>query len=95
MFKCSLNENKKKGGESQPKEEEKTVLLIPEFCLLSGLPDDFDEMKRREVSKYTIVAPDVKKTRIDDLAKSFEKNLKDFGPTSIKKVLNLEISTQS
>lgn len=71
------------------------MLLIPEFCLLSGLPDDFDEMKRREVSKFTIVGPDVKKGRIDDLARSFEKNLKDFGPTTIKKVLKLDISTQS
>jgi hypothetical protein len=28
----------------------KDVILIPELVLMSGLPDDFDERKRREIS---------------------------------------------
>ena len=71
------------------------MLLVPEFCKMSGLPDDFDEFKRREVSKHTIINPDVKKARIDELARSFEKDLKDFGPESIKKSLKLSIETKS
>lgn len=64
LFKASLNENKKKGGESQPKKEEMEILLLPEFCFISGLPDDFDERKRRDVSAQTIVNPGIKQERI-------------------------------
>jgi hypothetical protein len=28
----------------------KESILIPEFFLMSGLPDDFDERKRRDIS---------------------------------------------
>jgi len=31
--------------------------LIPELLLMSGLPDNFDERKRREISETTIVQP--------------------------------------
>lgn len=33
----------------------RTVLLIPEFCLLTGLSNDIDDRKRREISKFTNV----------------------------------------
>lgn len=29
---------------------QKPMILIPEFLLMSGLPDDFDEKKRRDIS---------------------------------------------
>jgi len=32
----------KKGGSE--------IILLPEFCLMTGIPDDFDEFKRKKVS---------------------------------------------
>jgi len=97
LFKAVLNEIKKKGGDSQPKKEEMDILLVPEFCLMSGLPDDFDERKRREVSGKTIVAADIKKNRITDIVKKLNTNsaLDDFGPQSIQKALTLKIEKES
>lgn len=40
------------------------VLLVPELCLMTGLPDDFDERKRREISKYTIRPPGERLSKI-------------------------------
>jgi hypothetical protein len=45
---------------SQAPENQETVFLIPELVLMGGLPEDFDERKRREVSERTIVNPGVK-----------------------------------
>ncbi len=43
------------------KEKERgDLILVPELCLMGGLPDDFDERKRREISEYTITNPSVK-----------------------------------
>lgn len=45
-----------KGGSENCNE----VILVPELILMNGLPDDFDERKRREVSQLTIVNPSQK-----------------------------------
>ena len=39
------------------KVEEGPVLLVPEFCLLTGIPDTFDEFRRKKVSEATIKNP--------------------------------------
>jgi hypothetical protein len=39
------------------KDKDKEIILVPELLLMSGLSDDFDERKRREVSECTIVNP--------------------------------------
>lgn len=44
--------------------KKRQAILIPEFVLLSGLPDNFDERKRREISERTILAPDAKLEKI-------------------------------
>lgn len=45
-------------GMKKYKNPAKPSILIPEFLLLSGLPDDFDERKRRDISEYTIIQPE-------------------------------------
>jgi hypothetical protein len=42
-------------------------MLIPELLLMSGLPDDFDERKRREISDATIVSPAEKAREISSI----------------------------
>lgn len=44
-------------GNKKDKNEKITIVLIPELLLMSGLPDNFDERKRREISDQTIVPP--------------------------------------
>lgn len=31
--------------------------MLPELCLMTGLPEDMDEYKRRDISQITIVGP--------------------------------------
>lgn len=31
--------------------------LFPQLCLMTGIPDDFDEMRRKKVSEATILNP--------------------------------------
>ena len=33
------------------------IILIPEFLLLSGMPDNYDEKKKREIYEHTILRP--------------------------------------
>ena len=46
-------ENKKKDGIE--------ILLVPELCLMTGIPDDFDEFKRKKISEQTILDARTKK----------------------------------
>ena len=73
------------------------ILLLPEFCMMSGLPDDFDERKRRDVSSKTIIAADVKKQRITDIVNKLNNSsaLEEFGPQAIQSALTLKIEKNS
>ena len=42
------------------------IYMLPELCLMTGLPDDMDDFKRRKVSEATIVTPEVKYQKIND-----------------------------
>lgn len=37
--------------------KEETLLLIPQLMLMTGIPDDFDEMRRKKISESTIKGP--------------------------------------
>ncbi len=50
------------------------VLLIPELLLLSGIPNDFDERKRREISEHSIIQPQEKLQKIQSLINQFNSN---------------------
>ena len=85
LLKASLNQKR------TSKEEESTVFLVPELMLICGLPDDFDEFKRREVSSKTIIEAWEKEKRISNLVNSF-KSLGDFSPQTVSQSLDLKIS---
>jgi aubergine-like protein len=67
----------------QEKEKENEVILVPELCLMSGLPDDFDERKRREVSEVTITSPGAKLKDIEDMFKALSSTHSEFNPKAI------------
>jgi len=43
--------------------------LLPELCSLTGIPDDFDEMRRKAVSEKTILQPGTKHQEISKFMK--------------------------
>ena len=42
------------------RDKEKPAYLIPELMLMTGIPDNFDEMRRKKVSEKTIKDPSEK-----------------------------------
>ena len=43
--------------EGRRKNSEFQILLIPEFCLMTGIPENFDEQRRKKISENTIKKP--------------------------------------
>lgn len=73
----------------------KEAFLIPEFLLMSGLPEDFDERKRRDISQHTIVEPSEKLKRIEALLRSFNQDNENFSPNSVSQSLGVTISSKT
>lgn len=73
--------------ESKSKVEGDRCILVPEMCLMTGIPDDFDEFKRKKISEQTILSPNDKKRDIEDFMKQAERE-KEF---SSLKELGIEI----
>ena len=65
------------------KKKENPDLMIPELCLMTGLPDNFDEFRRKKISESTIKSPGEKKreitTLMEDLQKEQFQSLRDLG----------------
>ena len=49
------------------KNSEFQILLIPEFCLMTGIPENFDEQRRKKISERTIKKPGEKQREIMSL----------------------------
>ncbi len=47
--------------------------LLPELCLMTGIPDDFDENRRKSVSQATILPPSDKFREIEGFIKELQK----------------------
>ncbi len=47
--------------------------LIPELCQMTGIPDDFDEHRRKNISQATILPPSDKYREIEGFMKELEK----------------------
>jgi hypothetical protein len=43
------------------------ILLVPELCLMTGIPENFDEFRRKKISECTIKDPIDKKKEIGRL----------------------------
>ena len=52
--------------------KEETILLVPELMLMTGIPDDFDENRRKKVSESTIKNPKEKIEEIGGLMKKLK-----------------------
>jgi hypothetical protein len=49
------------------------ILLVPELCLMTGIPDDFDEFKRKKISEQTILDARTKKGEIMHIIKEIQR----------------------
>lgn len=68
------------------------IILVPELLLMSGLPDNFDERKRRDISDRTIVEPVEKLRDIEKIFKQFDSLEQEvFSPDLIEQKLNIQI----
>ena len=47
--------------------------MIPEFCLITGLPEYIDERKRREISREIVKEPEVKIQRLIKFRQTLDK----------------------
>jgi hypothetical protein len=55
--------------ESRRKNTDFQILLVPEFCLMTGIPENFDEFRRKKISESTIKQPQEKQKEILSLMK--------------------------
>lgn len=72
--------------------DDRPTYLVPELCLMTGIPDNFDEQRRKSVSQNTILNPSDKakeiKSFMDQLVKKGEiQDLADMG-INLNKDLN-------
>lgn len=38
--------------------------MVPELCLMTGIPDDFDEFRRKKISEATIKSAEERRAEI-------------------------------
>lgn len=57
--------------EGKRKKEDKT-LMVPEICLMTGIPDDFDEFRRKKISEATIRSAEDRRQDINDLMREIK-----------------------
>jgi hypothetical protein len=61
--------------------------------LLTGIPENFEERLRRNVSDMTIRPPEEKLAKIRDLMLALNRDLKELSPQQVKDTLQIEIET--
>ena len=71
-------------------EEQETCYLVPELCLMTGIPPDFDEMRRKKISEQTILPPQEKYREIQQ----FMSKLKESGELDDLEEMGIHISTR-
>jgi hypothetical protein len=70
--------------ESNGRNKDFQILLVPEFCLMTGIPENFDEFRRKKISENTIKTPEEKHKEIMNLMKELRDvdefyQMKDLG----------------
>jgi len=82
---------KSRGGSN--KENVVETLLVPELMQMSGLPDDFDERQRRQLSDFTIVTPSDKLNQINGFFEQLQdQNETGFNTKTISQSLGIKIA---
>lgn len=66
-YNITINKLKQPLVVTEGRKKEETILLIPELLLMTGIPEDFDEFRRKKVSEVTIKPPQDKKREIGEL----------------------------
>jgi aubergine-like protein len=62
---------------AENKKKDRITLLVPELMLMTGIPEDFDEMRRKKISEFTIRPPGEKHNEIGGLMRKL-KNVDDL-----------------
>jgi hypothetical protein len=70
--------------ESKTKKDGDRTLLVPELCLMTGIPESFDEFKRKKISEATIRSPADKRAEIENFMREADQvndlsSLKELG----------------
>lgn len=76
-------------------QESQKPILIPEFCVMTGIPDSFDEFKRKKISESTIRPAHEKKKDIEKFMKKVDEvrdfsSLKELGISLNNKMATLD-----
>ena len=54
------------------KKREDHTLMVPELCLMTGIPDDFDEFRRKKISEATIRSAEDRRQDINQLIREIK-----------------------
>lgn len=49
----------------EKRRKDQKIYMVPELCLMTGIPDDFDEFRRKKISQATIKPADQRKNDIN------------------------------
>lgn len=71
----------------------KTFYILPEFCVMTGIPDDFNDFLKKKVTDLCIKSPNERMMEIEGLTRNFNQDSKD--PHNLKKLCdNLGITIE-
>ena len=75
------------------RKKEDHTLMVPELCLMTGIPDDFDEFRRKKVSEATIRSAEERRHDINSLVREI-KNTNEID--SLKQIgINLDSNMET
>lgn len=77
------------------KKTKQEAFIVPEFLLMPGFPDDFDERKRRMISEFTNIEPQERMNRIQGLISSFNKESEseNMSPNKLSNSLGIKLAS--
>jgi len=55
----------------------KTFYILPEFCVMTGIPDDFNDIQKKRVTDQCIKAPNVRMNEIEGLTRDLNQDAND------------------
>ena len=72
----------------------KTFYILPEFCVMTGIPDDFNDSQKKRVTDQCIKAPNVRMNEIEGLTKDLNQDGNDpLCPKRLCESLGITIET--
>ncbi len=69
QYNCKIKKPKQPLVVAEGRKKGETIVLIPELLLMTGIPDNFDEFRRKKISENTIRQPNDKMNDIGELIK--------------------------